>query len=57
MQRAVRRELETPLSRALLEGQFKDGDAVHVGLVSGCITLLHAPAAPATPPGPVPVAA
>ncbi len=58
-QRAVRRELETPLARALLEGRFKDGDVVRVDLINDRIALIPAasPPTPASPPGPAAAAA
>ena len=40
LQRAVRRELETPLARAILQGRFKDGDEIVVGVVNDRICLL-----------------
>mmetsp|Transcript_29960 Transcript_29960/g.72144 ORF Transcript_29960/g.72144 Transcript_29960/m.72144 type:complete len:153 (+) Transcript_29960:2974-3432(+) len=39
LQRAVRREIETPMAKALLKGDFKDGDRVVVDIENDRISL------------------
>jgi ATP-dependent Clp protease ATP-binding subunit ClpC len=62
LRRAIQREIETPISRLLLEEEFKPGDILRVDYADGRFTFFRAPreaeqptpsaAAQATPPEP-----
>src|SRR6185436_11991901 len=45
LKRAIQREIETPLSRAILKGEVKDSSVVRVGVSGGAITFSSAPLA------------
>jgi len=45
LKRVIQREIETPLSRAILKGEVKDSSVVRVGVSGGAITFSSAPLA------------
>jgi ATP-dependent Clp protease ATP-binding subunit ClpB len=45
LKRAIQREIETPLSRAILKGDVKDSSVVRVGVSGGAISFSSAPLA------------
>jgi ATP-dependent Clp protease ATP-binding subunit ClpB len=52
LKRAIQRELETPLSRAIVGGQVRDDSIVTVGVGEHGLTFASVPAPPAAEPAP-----
>jgi ATP-dependent Clp protease ATP-binding subunit ClpB len=52
LKRAIQRELETPIAKAMLAGRFQAGDTIHITVIDGQLAVT-AGAAPPAPPVPV----
>ncbi len=53
LKRAIQRKLLDPLSLAVLEGRFREGDTIHVSVCGGALEFAAQP--PVLPPQPAPV--
>jgi ATP-dependent Clp protease ATP-binding subunit ClpB len=46
LKRAIQRELETPIAKAILAGRFQAGDTIHISVADGQLKVIEGAAAP-----------